>query len=147
MYNRNGYFGNYSPYYQQSYMSYQQPQMQMQQTQPSVPFSDVRYGTLDEAKAHIVMPGGSVMFIDRNLGEFYVKSANQMGEPALEEFEFKKKEINKKDAKVENQEFVKFDDIKDFVKKEDFNGISERFDKLEGLVKILTKGDKENDKH
>lgn len=143
MNNRNGYFGNYSPYYQQSYMSYQQPQMQMQQSQQSVAFNDVRYGTLDEAKAYIVMPGGSAMFIDRNLGEFYIKSANQMGEPALEEFVYKKKSVEKKE---ENTEFVKFEDIKDFVKKEDFNGFNEKFEKLESLVRILTKGEKENDK-
>ena len=143
MNNRNGYFGNYSPYYQQSYMSYQQPQMQMQQSQQSVAFYDVRYGTLDEAKAYIVMPGGSAMFIDRNLGEFYIKSANQMGEPALEEFVYKNKTIEKKE---ENAEFVKFEDIKDFVKKEDFNGFNEKFEKLESLVRILTKGEKENDK-
>lgn len=146
MNNRNGYFGNYSPYYQPSYMSYQQPQMQTQQVQSQgVPFNDVRYGTIDEAKAHIVMPGGSVMFIDRNLGEFYVKSANQMGEPSLEEFSFTKKTIEKKEI-VEKEEFVKFDDIKDFVTKKDFNGFNEKFEKLESLVKLLTKGDKKDDK-
>lgn len=63
-----------------------QPQQPMQPQE--IPFSDVRYGTLDEAKAYIVMPGKSAMFINRNLGEFYVKSANNMGEPLLETFKY-----------------------------------------------------------
>ena len=100
----NSYLGNnaYGMYanYTQPYGQYQATQMQMRQNpmqpqpqaQPQeMPFSDVRYGTLDEAKAHIVMPGKAVMFINRNLGEFYVKSANQMGEPLLETFKYSKR--------------------------------------------------------
>ena len=179
MNNRNGYMGGsylgagYSPFYQPSYMAYQQqptqqPQMQMQtqQTQPiqnqCVPFSDVRYGTIDEAKAYIVMPNASVMFIDKNLGEFYIKSANQMGEPSLEEFVFKKKGLDKKEEvkeepkqEVDFKEFVKFDDIKgllsekdakNFITREELKNLNSRFDKMEHLVKLLTKGDSKNDK-
>lgn len=138
------YNNQYYPY-QQNYQNYTNMQMQQrpapmqpQQTmQPQeMPFSDVRYGTLDEAKAHIVMPGKAVMFINRNLGEFYVKSANNMGEPLLESFKYSS--INAVDTSpvvIDTKNFVKPEDIKDFVNRDDISGFI-RKDDLKGFITI-----------
>ena len=156
MYNNN-YFGQYPNYnqnYNPPYMNYQNPMqnsvkpIMQQQVQQDLPFAEVRYGTLDEAKGYIVFPTKSVMFIDRNLGELYIKSANQMGEPTLEEFTFKKKtnkeEIKQevvKEEKINFDDFVKVDDLKGLVKEEDFKALNNRIDKLQKLFDKIAEGE------
>ena len=90
MYNQFGY-SNYGTYQQpfaqyqaRSYQPMQQPQ-QIEQNQ-DVPFAFVRFGTLDEAKAYLIPPTKSVMFIKSDFSEFYIKSADTMGNPMLEVF-------------------------------------------------------------
>lgn len=142
MFNNNymgyGQYPQYNPNYMQGYQSFQQQQQRpMQQPvqqapapQPvqnqEVPFSEVRYGTLDEAKAYIVMPSRAVMFINRGIGEFYIKSANSMGEPTLETYKYTSAE---KDFVVELEEkkeeskpsYVKKEDLKDYATLDDLN--------------------------
>ena len=93
-YMNNQYGQSYSGY-MQPYMAYQQPQMQTRQQTPmeqpqnqDVPFSDVRYGTLDEAKGYIVAPNRAIMFIDQDKCQFYIKRADTMGKPYLETYKY-----------------------------------------------------------
>lgn len=144
----NNYFGQYPTY--QNYGQYpqyqpvqQRPQMQPMVQQPveqEMPFSEVRYGTRAEAEARVVYPNRSIMFIDKNLGEIYIKTANQMGEPSFQEFTFKAKESEKQEpieeAKIDTQNFLTKDDAKDFLKKGDLKTIDEKLDFLEKQVKI-----------
>lgn len=159
MYNNN-YFGQYPSY--QNYGQYpqyqpmqQRPQMQpmTQQTmEQEMPFSEVRYGTRAEAEARVVFPNRSIMFIDKNLGEIYIKTANQMGEPTFQEFTFKAKNNEKEEVAVEQEikinteNFLTKDDAKDFLKKGDLKTIDEKLDFLEKQVKInkILKGEDEN---
>ena len=154
MYNNN-YFGqypnSYQGYGQQPYPQYQpmqqRPQMQpMVQNQPPVeqqqdiPFSEVRYGTRAEAEARVVLPNKASMFIDRNLGEIYIKTANYMGEPTFQEFVFKPKEMIAempvvKETKVETPNFLTKEDVKDFLKKGDLKTIDEKLEYLERQIK------------
>ena len=141
------------------YGGFVQPQVQrplsMSTQQNQAPFSEVRYGTLDEAKGHIVMPSNSVMFINRNLGEIYIKSANNMGEPSLEIYTYIKKESsetnNSLDSSFNPQEFVKKDDIKElltgFIKNDDIKDFATRkdFDKLMFQLQQIEKKVKIND--
>ena len=131
-----GQYPQYNPNYMQGYQGFQQQQQRpMQQPfqqapaqQPmqnqEVPFSEVRYGTLDEAKAYIVMPGRAVMFINRSVGEFYIKSANNMGEPTLETFKYVSADkdfsadVKKEEPKVS---YVKKEDLKDYATLDDLN--------------------------
>ena len=94
----NSYMNNQytTPYmgYTQPYMAYQQ-QMQARQQMPmeqaqnqDVPFSEVRYGTLDEAKGYIVAPNRAIMFIDQDKSQFYIKRADSMGKPYLETYKY-----------------------------------------------------------
>lgn len=149
MYNNN-YFGQYPNY--QNYGQYpqyqpmqQRPQMQPMAQQPiepqEMPFSEVRYGTKAEAEARVVFPSRSVMFIDRNLGEIYIKTANQMGEPTFQEFIFKAKDSTKEETVVEQPvintaDFLTKEDAKNFLTKTDLKSIDEKLDFLEKQVKI-----------
>lgn len=153
----NNYFGQYPSY--QNYMQPQyQPMQQRPQMQPIVqqpveqemPFSEVRYGTRAEAEARVVYPSRSIMFIDKNLGEIYIKTANQMGEPTFQEFTFKAKDMGKppieQEVKIDTQNFLTKEDAKDFLKRDDLKTIDEKLDFLEKQVKInkILKGEDTN---
>ena len=137
----NSYLNNNSPL-GQSYLNYgggnynaypnmQQPQqrpypMQQPQQVQDMPFREVRYGTLDEAKANLVMPNQAIMIINRNLGEFYIKSANGRGEPTVEAFKYSKLEDNSQNPQTTNfdpNNFVKKGDLTDFITKEDLKNV------------------------
>lgn len=164
-------YGNYqAPAMQQRPMQQpiQQPAQQPMQAQ-DIPFREVRYGTLDEAKAHIVMPASSTMFIDRSKSEFYVKSANNMGEPSLETFKYSKidnnspqpvspeidhaKSVTERDLSNfathdELKGFLRHEDTKFFVTKEDLKGIETKLDQLQKQINIknILKGEDQNGK-
>lgn len=154
----NNYFGQYPSY--QNYMQPQyqpmqqrpqmQPMVQQQPVEQEMPFSEVRYGTRAEAEARVVYPNRSIMFIDKNLGEIYIKTANQMGEPSFQEFTFKAKESEKQEpieeVKIDTQNFLTKEDAKDFLKKGDLKTIDEKLDFLEKQVKInkILKGEDVN---
>lgn len=141
----NNYYGqypSYQNYIQPQYQPMQQrPQMQPMAQQPveqEMPFSEVRYGTRAEAEARVVYPSRSIMFIDKNLGEIYIKTANQMGEPTFEEFTFKSKKVEPQvveESKIDTQNFLTKEDAKDFLKKGDLKTIDEKLDFLEKQVK------------
>jgi len=161
MYNNN-YFGQYPNYnqnYNPPYMNYQNPMQNsvkpiiQQQVQQELPFAEVRYGTLDEAKGYIVYPTKSVMFIDRSLGEIYIKSANQMGEPTLEEFTFKKKnqpapkeENIVKEEKINFEKFAKVEDLKGLAKEEELKEVNIKIDRLQKLFDKINQGENRNGK-
>ena len=132
MYNTNSYLSNMQyntqPYASYGYNNYglYQPQVQQQVQKPvqtqDFPFSVVRFGTLDEAKGHIVPPSKAIMFIKSDFSEIYVKSADAMGNPALETFKCSRVNENPTltvSPVLDPKEFVKMEDLKDFVKSED----------------------------
>ena len=131
MYNTNSYLGNMQyntqPYASYGYNGYgYQPQVQQQVQKPvqpqDFPFSVVRFGTLDEAKGHIVPPSKAIMFIKSDFSEIYVKSADAMGNPALETFKCSRVNENPTlpvSPVLDPKDFVKMEDLKDFVKSKD----------------------------
>lgn len=141
------YYQNYGAY-QPTYQSQQMAPIVQQPIEQEMPFSEVRYGTRAEAEARVVFPNRSIMFIDKNLREIYIKSANQMGEPSFQEFTFKEKEAEKQveEVKIDTQNFLTKDDAKDFLKKGDLKTIEEKLDFLEKQVKInkILKGEDKN---
>ncbi len=150
--------------YQQPYMSYQQPQMQPRQQMPmeqthnqDVPFSDVRYGTLDEAKGYIVAPNRAIMFIDQDKSQFYIKRADSMGKPYLETYKYSSMDNLPSESKTPDStpDFaVKPEQLKDFLTKKDIEGfitqkdlaeIYTKLDQLQKKIKInemIKEGDK-----
>ena len=156
----NTYSYNNTPYYQ-PFAQQNQQQNQSQQTMQyqDVPYSEVRYGTLEEAKAYIVAPMKAVMFINQDLSEFYVKSADNMGKPSLEVFKYSKSDTNStKPVSSQNKPnindfgddfdlFVRRDElnsyltkenVRDFATKKDIKGL---VDKIEVLQKQLNIAD------
>lgn len=134
MFNNNSYLGNapfnntgYVPYsgvsnqFQRPIMPQPQPQVQPQQY-VDVPFVLTAYGTLDEVKAQMVAPTKAIMFIDKAKNEFYIKSCDAMGNPALETFKYSKVDENAPEqvsCQFDPKEFVKQGDLKDLLTKED----------------------------
>ena len=139
-----------------------QPQKPLQQQ--DFPFSVVRFGTLDEAKAHIVPPSRAIMFIKSDFSEIYVKSADAMGNPTLETLKCSRVDENTPIAVspvLDPKDFVKIgdmgdvvrkddikglltaEDVKDFITKDDLKGISAELDKIQKQIKMseLWKGE------
>ena len=169
---------SYNPYQNYGYQpSYQQPQQVVQNQQQyqqqympttSVPFNEVRFATLKEAEAYIVVPNTKVMFMDRDNSVFYIKSADSLGKSTLEGYkytpmdnsptesvslDFDPKDFVKTDdlknylTKQYLDGFVTRNDIKDFITKDDLKGIDARFDKLQKqIVGDMLKGDGKNGK-
>ena len=142
-------YGQYNPNYIQGYQQFQQPQQQRPLQQPiqqttqqpmqsqEVPFSEVRYGTLDEAKAFIVAPNRAVMFINRGVSEFYIKSANGMGEPTLETYKYTSaigEQPKESDEQSKNVHYVKREELKDYITFDDLNRIEKQLDDMSRKV-------------
>lgn len=171
----NGYGGYYNGYPQYSgvgYQQFQQPMMQQQmmntqQQNNDIPFSEMHFGTIKEAEAHIVSPMKSVLFYNTALGEVYIKSADNMGKPMLETFKkvgAENKSTEPVSSEIDLKDFATRDDLKDFltrddlkgllttenakefVTKQDIQGISTKLEELSKQVKInaILKGDTNN---
>ena len=127
MYN-NSYIGN-SQYnggqYYPSYTPYMQPKQMSA-------FSDVMYGTLAEASAYIVPPTKSYMFINRDNMEFYVKSADNMGNSTLETYKYSKT-INNPTENISHNlgVFLSREEASNvFATKEDITNINARLEEI-----------------
>ena len=131
------------PYtYGQTYAQNYTPTIQrpVQPIQQDSIFSVVRFGTLDEAKAQLVPPAKASMFIKSDFSEIYVKSADAMGNSALEVFKCSRVDENTTQAVspvLDTKEFVKTDDLKDVVRKKDLEGLVS----ADKMVNFVTRDD------
>ena len=146
-------FGNYNGYgygYPQystnmGYQQFQQPMsqniMQQQIQTAEVPFSEMHFGTMKEAEAHIVAPNKAVLFLNNPLGEIYVKSADGMGNPSFKTYKLAIAENSTQE--LDSKNFVKYDDLKDFIKREDLTNFATLDDlkKLQKEISDDSKGD------
>ena len=131
------------PYtYGQTYAQNYTPTIQrpVQPIQQDSPFGVVRFGTLDEAKAQLVPPAKASMFIKSDFSEIYVKSADAMGNSALEVFKCSRVDENTTQTVspvLDPKEFVKTDDLKDVVRKKDLEGLVS----ADKMVNFVTRDD------
>ena len=169
---------SYNPYQNYGYQpSYQQPQQVVQSQQQyqqqympttSVPFNEVRFATLKEAEAYIVVPNTKVMFMDRDNSVFYIKSADSLGKSTLEGFKYtrldnspsesvsldfdpkdfvKTQDLNKYLTKDDLAGFLTHNDAQNFITRDDLKGIDAKLDKLQKqIVGDMLKGDGKNGK-
>ena len=141
MYNMNPYLNNtqynQSPYASYGYNGYgYQSAMPTQQvtkpTQPqNFPFSIVRFGTLDEIKGQLVSPSSAIMFIKNDLSEMYIKSADAMGNSALETFKCSRVTDNPtlpQTPAIDTEIFAKREELKNFVTADDIKALPTRED-------------------
>jgi hypothetical protein len=121
--NYNGYGYGYPPY---NYQQYQNPIMQQQTNE--VPFSEMHFGTMKEAEAHMVTPNKSVLFFNNPMGEIYVKSADSMGNQSFKTYKQVFIENNPTQSishEFDSKDFVKKDDLKDFITRKDLEEFKE----------------------
>ena len=145
---------NYNPYMNNNYYSqyaggyqYQPQYTQVQNQTQDSPFVAVRFGTLDEAKAHIVPPAKAVMFIKSDFSELYIKSADQMGNPSLETIKCTRMNNLSNQVisqEIDTSEFVKKADLEGFITKDDLKSIDRDINVLKQQIKLnsLTFGEK-----
>lgn len=135
--------------YAQPYMAYQQQmqqarqQMAMQQPQPEMPqnapFSQVLYGTFDQAKGHICSPNNSVMFIDPDKSEVYIRKADGLGKQALETYKYSSldKSLNQAETKPTVQDFgVKPEQLKEFLTRKDLDDLYSKIEQLQKKINL-----------
>lgn len=139
-YNYNGNYAyggyNYSP---MSYQQYQQPQMaqnMMQQQVSDNPFAEAHFGTIKEAEGHIVAPNKSVAFYNSPLGEIYIKTADNMGNPSLITFKRVNTQAEQQTAQFDPNLFVKRDELGDFITKKDLGDFTTKEDLKELYSKL-----------
>lgn len=145
-----GYTQPYMAYQQQQYQPRQQMPMQQpqQQSRQDVPFSEVRYGTLDQAKGFIVMPNTAVMFIDQDKSEFYINRADAMGKPYLETYKYysmsnlpQEQKTPDGDGKfdgksTQSEQYLTRKDLVGLVTMKDLEDINTKIDQLQKKIKI-----------
>ena len=167
-------YQNYGMYQQPSYQSQQMTQPQMVQNQQqympssSLPFNEVRFATLKEAEAYIVVPNTKVMFMDRDNSVFYIKSADSLGKSTLEGYKYtpmdnspsesvsldfdpkdfvKTQDLNNYLTKDDLAGFLTHNDAQNFITRDDLKGIDAKLDKLQKqIVGDMLKGDGRNGK-
>jgi len=109
-FNNNSYQQSYAPY-QQSYaqnsfgQSYAPPQMQMAQPTQSSTINWVQ-GDVG-ARAYTVNPGMSVLLMDSEGQNFYIKSADSMGMPSLKKYAYS--EVVEEPMRLESHEAKQID--------------------------------------
>ena len=159
-----------NPYYQGYQQPYQPNQFmnmnRQEQTQPMqnietqarrVPFSEVLYGTLEQAKGRIVMPNMSVLFINPEKNEAYVSSTDQDGKPHFKTYYFSSRDNLSQDTQIgttESNLFAKKEELGNFLTKkeaesfltkqdlEEFNKKLEQLQKKIQINKMFEEGNK-----
>lgn len=132
-------YGNY-PGYSYMYpqyntnMNYPQYQNPIIQQTNEVPFSEMHFGTMKEAEAHMVTPNKSVLFFNNPMGEIYVKSADSMGNQSFKTYKqvfIDNNAMQPVSNEINTKDFVKKEDLKDFVTLKDFEEFKESFKQIE----------------
>lgn len=139
-----GNYGNYSyngyQYNPMGYQQYQQPQPMaqniMQQQVSDNPFAEAHFGTIKEAEGHIVAPNKSVAFYNSPLGEIYIKTADNMGNPSLITFKRVNNQQETQTPQFDPNLFVKRDELGQFITKNDLGNFTTKDDLKELYSKL-----------
>lgn len=137
--NYNNYSYNGYPYSPMSYQQYQQQPMaqnMMQQQVSDNPFPEAHFGTIKEAEGHIVAPNKSVAFYNSPLGEIYIKTADNMGNPSLITFKRVNNQPEPQQAQFDPNLFVKRDELNGFITKNDLGNFTTKDDLKDLYSKI-----------
>lgn len=104
MYN-NSYIGNMPNY--NGYGMYQQPRQEAPK---------MLYGTIDEAKAYIVSPLETVVFINRDKSELYIKNADNMGRSTMQGYKLSALSEEQPKQEIDFTQFVTKQELADAIK-------------------------------
>lgn len=137
-------YGGYMP---GGYYNPLQPQMdrlaQMQaqyptQQQPQVP--QTNQGILwvqgeAGAKSYLVAPNTSVLLMDSENSQFYIKTTDSAGMPALRTFRYT--EVTGTPQEMHKQSEINMDDK--YVTRQEYNDLKSKYDELYGILESATK--------
>ena len=139
----NPYMGgyNYGQYYnplQPQMDRLAQMQAQYQQQQPQVP--QTNQGILwvqgeAGAKSYLVAPNTSVLLMDSENSQFYIKTTDQAGMPTLRTFVYR--EVTGAPQNVQKQPETNLDDK--YVTRQEYNDLQGKYEELYGLLETATK--------
>ena len=139
----NPYMGgyNYGQYYnplQPQMDRLAQMQAQYQQQQPQVP--QTNQGILwvqgeAGAKSYLVAPNTSVLLMDSENSQFYIKTTDQAGMPTLRTFVYQ--EVTGAPQNGQKQPETNLDDK--YVTRQEYNDLRGKYEELYGLLEIATK--------
>lgn len=139
----NPYMGgyNYGQYYnplQPQMDRLAQMQAQYQQQQPQVP--QTNQGILwvqgeAGAKSYLVAPNTSVLLMDSENSQFYIKTTDQAGMPTLRTFAYQ--EVTGAPQNAQKQTETDLDDK--YVTRQEYNDLRGKYEELYGLLETATK--------
>lgn len=139
----NPYMGgyNYVPYFnplQPQMDRLAQMQAQYQQQQPQVP--QTNQGILwvqgeAGAKSYLVAPNTSVLLMDSENSQFYIKTTDQAGMPTLRTFVYQ--EVTGAPQNVQKEPETNLDDK--YVTRKEYNDLRGKYEELYGLLETSTK--------
>ena len=139
----NPYMGgyNYGQYYnplQPQMDRLAQMQVQYQQQQPHVP--QTNQGILwvqgeAGAKSYLVAPNTSVLLMDSENSQFYIKTTDQAGMPTLRTFVYQ--EVTEAPQNAQKQPETNLDDK--YVTRQEYNDLRGKYEELYGLLETATK--------
>lgn len=139
----NPYMGgyNYGQYYnplQPQMDRLAQMQAQYQQQQPQVP--QTNQGILwvqgeAGAKSYLVAPNTSVLLMDSENSQFYIKTTDQAGMPTLRTFAYQ--EVTGTPQNAQKQQETNLDDK--YVTRQEYNDLRGKYEELYGLLETSTK--------
>lgn len=139
----NPYMGgyNYGQYYnplQPQMDRLAQMQAQYQQQQPQVP--QTNQGILwvqgeAGAKSYLVAPNTSVLLMDSENSQFYIKTTDQAGMPTLRTFVYQ--EVTGTPQNAQKQPETNLDDK--YVTRQEYNDLRGKYEELYGLLETATK--------
>lgn len=139
----NPYMGgyNYGQYYnplQPQMDRLAQMQAQYQQQQPQVP--QTNQGILwvqgeAGAKSYLVAPNTSVLLMDSENSQFYIKTTDQAGMPTLRTFVYQ--EVTGAPQNVQKEPETNLDDK--YVTRQEYNDLRDKYEELYGLLETATK--------
>ena len=138
----NPYGRNYGvPNYTQTQYAMQPQQMAQPQQQPmqyETPIQYVGYANLKEAEAHILFPNQKAMFIDNANGMVYEKVCGNDGQSYITHFKkIEDKEDKKEQPQIDLSNYVKKEDLGDFVGKKQYNELLSKFEQLQKQFMVV----------
>ena len=115
-----------------------QMQAQYQQQQPQVP--QTNQGILwvqgeAGAKSYLVAPNTSVLLMDSENSQFYIKTTDQAGMPTLRTFVYQ--EVTEAPQNAQKQPETNLDDK--YVTRQEYNDLRGKYEELYGLLETATK--------
>jgi len=130
------------PAYQQNYTN--RPIIEQPPQQNGIFFNNIRYVNPDEMDKYIVNLGNTDMLINMQDGIVKIKSADMAGNSFTRSFEFKEisqqNKENKEELKLNLDNYVKKEDLIDFIKVDALTQFSkqldEKFEKLEKKINL-----------